>query len=42
VLDGFDADNPLRVVALLALGADALIATGRPLPQELQLPMTCS
>jgi uncharacterized membrane protein YccC len=41
VLAGFDADNPLRVVALLALalGADALIAMGRPLPQELQLPL---
>jgi uncharacterized membrane protein YccC len=41
ILDGFDADNPLRVVAMLALalGADALIATGRPLPQEIQLPM---
>jgi uncharacterized membrane protein YccC len=41
ILDGFDADNPLRVVAMLALalGADALIATGRSLPQEIQLPM---
>ncbi len=41
VLAGFDADNPLRVVALLALalGADVLLAIGCPLPQELQLPL---
>jgi uncharacterized membrane protein YccC len=41
VLTGFDADNPLRVVALLvqALGADALVAMGRSLPEELQLPL---
>jgi uncharacterized membrane protein YccC len=41
ILVGFDADNPLRVVAMLALalGADALIATGHRLPQEIQLPM---
>ena len=44
VLAGFDADNPLRVVALLtlALGADALLASGCSLPQELRLPMAIS
>jgi uncharacterized membrane protein YccC len=42
VLAGFDADNPLRVIALLAqvLGTAALIASGRPLPAELALPLT--
>jgi uncharacterized membrane protein YccC len=38
VLARFEADNPLRVVTLLvlALGADALIAAGHPLPPELR------
>jgi uncharacterized membrane protein YccC len=42
VLAGLEADNPLRVVTLLvlALGADALIATGYPLPPTLHLPLT--
>lgn len=41
VLIGFEADNPLRVVALLvlALGADAMIASGRRLPSELVIPL---
>lgn len=41
VLARFEADNPLRVVTslVLALGADALIAAGLPLPPELRLPL---
>ena len=41
VLAGLDGDRPLRVVSILglALGADSLIATGRPLPPGLQLPI---